>query len=208
MTSRHVRETLAYYDQHADAFIERTAERAMEHVYTPFLALLPEGGRILDAGCGSGRDAAAFAARGYRVTAFDGSPEMARRASERSGLAVHTLTFDAIDWHEEFDGVWACASLLHLPPDALTAAVHRLVQALRAGGALFVSMKEGDFQGIREDRWFTDTTPDALRALLTACGLEVIDVWQADEPRPAETVRWVNGLARRAGAIGSVDAPR
>ena len=103
MSSRHVRDTLAYYDQHTDAFIERTAERAMEHVYTPFLALIPERGRILDAGCGSGRDAAAFAARGYRVTAFDGSPKMARRASERTGLTVRTLTFDAVDWHEEFD---------------------------------------------------------------------------------------------------------
>lgn len=192
-----VADTLTYYDQHADAFIDRTAHKDMAHVYAPFLALVEDGGRILDAGCGSGRDAAAFAARGYRVTAFDGSPEMARRASERAGFPVRSMTFDAVDWQEAFDGVWASASLLHLPPEALRAAVGRLARALRIGGAFFMSMKEGDFQGKREDRWFTDTTPEGLRELLTTSGLEVVDVWRTAELRLGVTVDWVNGLARR-----------
>lgn len=169
----------------------------MEHLYRPFLALLPDGGHILDAGCGSGRDSIEFAKRGYQVTAFDGSAEMAKRASARTGFEVLTLTFAAVDWREEFDGVWACASLLHCPADALRPAVSRLVQALRPGGVLFVSMKEGEFQGEREDRWFTDTTPDALRELLTASGVDVVDIWSTDDPRPEVSRRWVNGLGRR-----------
>ena len=189
--------TLAYYDQHADAFVERTAHLSMEHVYEPFLALVPRGGRILDAGCGSGRDAAEFAKRGYRMTAFDGSPQMAERAAARTGFEVLTMTFEAVDWQGEFDGVWASASLLHLPAESLRSAVSRLVQALRPDGVLFVSMKEGEFQGEREERWFTDTTPGALRALMTANGLDVVNIWSTDDQRPGVTRRWINGLGRR-----------
>jgi SAM-dependent methyltransferase len=192
-----VEDTLAYYDGHADAFIARTASVSMDHLYAPFLALVDDGGHILDAGCGSGRDAAAFASRGYRVTAFDGSAGMARRASARTGLPIETMPFDAVNWNDTFDGVWACASLLHLPSASLPPALVRLVQALRPGGVLFVSMKEGAFEGRREDRWFTDVTPDDLRALLTSSGLEIERIWTADEVRGDTTVRWVNALARR-----------
>lgn len=190
--------TLAYYNEHADAFIQRTAHLPMQHLYELFLALVRERGRILDAGCGSGRDAAEFARLGYDVTASDGSVELAKRASERTGLQVLPLTFEAIEWQEEFDGVWACASLLHLPSPALASAITRLGKALRPGGVLFVSLKKGAFEGTRNARWFTDTTPDALRALLTATGLEVVNIWEADDGRPEVATRWVNGLGRRA----------
>lgn len=195
-----VKDTLAYYDQHADAFVERTANLSMEHLYEPFLALLPRGGRILDAGCGSGRDAAEFAKRGYLVTAFDGSSQMAKRASDRTGFEVLTMRFEAVDWQEEFEGVWASASLLHLPSESLRPAVSRLVQALRPDGVLFVSIKEGEFEGEREERWFTDTTPDALRELMTASGVDVINIWSTDDQRPGVTRRWINGLGRRRTA--------
>jgi SAM-dependent methyltransferase len=69
-----VERTLDYYDSHAEEFLERTATVSIEHLYEPFLALVPQGGRILDAGCGSGRDAAEFARRGYEVVAFDDQP--------------------------------------------------------------------------------------------------------------------------------------
>ena len=135
----------------------------MEHVYDPFLALMPPAGRILDAGCGSGRDAIAFVKRGFEVTAFDGSVELARLASDRTGLSILHLTFDEIAWRDEFDGVWACASLLHLPSRELQAALQRLVHALRLGGVLYVSMKAGQSEGEREGRWFTDATPSTFR---------------------------------------------
>jgi SAM-dependent methyltransferase len=136
-----VERTLDYYDSHAEEFLERTATVSIEHLYEPFLALVPQGGRILDAGCGSGRDAAEFARRGYEVVAFDGSAEIARLASERTGLKVLHLTFDRIDWREEFDGVWACASLLHLPSPQLQIALDRMIGGLRRGGVFYVQSK-------------------------------------------------------------------
>lgn len=188
--------TLAYYDRHADEFIERTADLSMVHVYEPFLALVPAGGRILDAGCGSGRDAAEFARRGFAVTAFDGSARMATLASERTGLPVLHLTFEKVDWNEEFDGVWACASLLHLPSEQVGDALDRLARSLRPGGALFVSVKAGDFEGQREGRWFADRSRAALRQLLVdTSALDAINIWETEDVRPDLTTTWVNSLA-------------
>jgi 2-polyprenyl-3-methyl-5-hydroxy-6-metoxy-1,4-benzoquinol methylase len=196
-----VEHTLAYYESHAEEFIERTANVSMEHLYEPFLALIPPGGRILDAGCGSGRDAAEFARRGYDVVAFDGSAEMARLASERTGLTVLHQTFDQIEWREEFDGVWACASLLHLPSPQLQTALNRIVGGLRRGGVLYVSLKEGHFEGVREERWFTDSTAAGLRRLLADTNtLDVIGVWETVDARPRATTTWVNALARQSRA--------
>jgi 2-polyprenyl-3-methyl-5-hydroxy-6-metoxy-1,4-benzoquinol methylase len=190
-------QTLAYYNEHAEEFIERTADLPMEHLYEPFLAVIPPGGRILDAGCGSGRDAAEFAKRGYQVTAFDGAANLAKLASQRTGLSVLHLTFEEMNWKEEFDGVWACASLLHLPSDRIDGALHRLTDGLRRGGVLFVSMKAGEFEGRRDQRWFTDTTPTLLGELLTGAGLELLKVWETENAGAGLTTRWVSALAQR-----------
>ncbi len=197
-----VRFTLDYYDQHAEEFIKRTVDMDVSHVREPFLALIPPGGRVLDAGCGSGRDAAEFAGRGFNVTAFDGSAELARRAAERTGLPVRHLTFDQMDWEEEFDGIWASASLLHLPRPELDRTLTHLTRALRRGGVLFVSLKAGTFAGERDGRWFTDITSEAMRNLLNGVGgLKIVRVWETDDKRPERAgVRWVNALARRAAS--------
>jgi SAM-dependent methyltransferase len=196
--------TLRYYEAHAADFIERTAGVSMEHMYRPFLALIPLTGHILDAGCGSGRDAAEFARRGYEVTAFDGSAEMAKLAFERTGLPVFHLTFDQMAWNSEFDGIWACASLLHVPSEHLEPTLRRIVDALKPGGVLFVSMKLGDGEGYRADRWFVDMTPDALSNVLTAAGLELFRVWTTSDARPDSAAVWVNGLARRVASGSSM----
>jgi 2-polyprenyl-3-methyl-5-hydroxy-6-metoxy-1,4-benzoquinol methylase len=87
----------------------------MERNYRPFLALLKPGARILDAGCGSGRDLKAFSERGYQVVGLDASELMVRLAREHSDQQVHHLAFQEVTYKEEFDGIWACASLLHVP---------------------------------------------------------------------------------------------
>lgn len=195
-----VRFTLDYYDQHAEEFIKRTVDMDVSHVREPFIALVAPGGRILDAGCGSGRDGAEFARRGFDVTAFDGSAELARRAAERTGLPVRHLTFDEVEWEHEFDGVWAAASLLHLARPELEHAMARLARSLKPGGALFVSLKAGTFSGERDGRWFTDVTSDGMRDLLNGVGgLEIVRVWETDDKRPERAgVRWVNALARKS----------
>lgn len=86
-------QTSQYYNDHATTFFEATVGVDMGPLHARFLQKIPAGGRILDAGCGSGRDARAFKDRGYQVTAFDASPELARLAAEHSGLQVQVAHF-------------------------------------------------------------------------------------------------------------------
>ena len=162
-----------------------------------FTALLPCRGRVLDAGCGSGRDSLAFLEDGFDVTAFDGSSALAELASTLTGLRVLCLPFAELTFASEFDGVWACASLLHLPPGELDDAVARLVHALRPGGILFMSFKQGEGETMDDGRFTSLMSDRALQALLERHRrLAVVRVWTAADAQ-GRTVRWSNVLARR-----------
>ncbi|MBU1664187.1 MAG: class I SAM-dependent methyltransferase [Gammaproteobacteria bacterium] len=102
-------DTLAYYDQHAVTFFAQTANVDMSALQERFLSHIQPGGYVLDAGCGSGRDAKAFLARGYRVAAFDASPRLAQLASEYIGQAVAVHGFTDVAELGCYDGIWACA---------------------------------------------------------------------------------------------------
>src|SRR5512140_122033 len=110
-----LRITLDYYEENAEAFDQRTRDVDMSPIYEEFLPLLPAGGYILDAGCGTGRDSAEFLKRGFRVLAMDASKAMVARAAKRIGQPVLNISFAQMQFDHEFDGVWACASLLHVP---------------------------------------------------------------------------------------------
>lgn len=113
----------AYYDQHAVTFFAQTANVDMTALHERFLSHISPDGLVLDAGCGSGRDAKAFLERGYRVAAFDASPRLAQLASEYLGQAVAVHTFTEVAEQDCYDGIWACASLLHLSRAEMPAAL-------------------------------------------------------------------------------------
>jgi SAM-dependent methyltransferase len=191
--------TLAYYEAHAERFAADTLGADMSALYAPFLELVPPGGSILDAGCGAGRDALAFLRLGYAVTAFDASPAMAEIASRLSGLMVEALRFQEVAFGPVFDGVWACASLLHVPSSEMSDAVGRLANSLKPGGVLFASFKEGEGEVERGGRRFTNYTPTTLeRGLVGQPALDVVRIWTTHDVRPGRSNEtWVNALARK-----------
>lgn len=154
-------DSIRYYERNAERFAADTGDLDMSALHERFLPYVPAGGRILDAGCGVGRDALAFAQRGYSVLAFDASPEMVRLAMERTGGRVEVLRmgFEEVRWQGEFDGVWACASLLHVRAPDLPFVLRRLRAVLRPGGALYMSFKYGSGERVLEGRRFTDDLP-------------------------------------------------
>ena len=190
---------LDYYENHALLYFQATRDTDMRPLRVRFLAHVPAGGRILDAGCGSGRDSRSFLAGGFSVVAFDGSAAVAEVAGPYIGQPVEVRTFTEVDWREAFDGVWACASLLHVSWAELPDAVARLAQALKPGGVLYMSFKHGRGERIAEDgRFFLDFDEAGLDELLEAVpGLTLIECWRSPDQLGGERPDWLNALARK-----------
>jgi SAM-dependent methyltransferase len=191
-----------YYQQHARLFIADTVEVDMTPLYRRFLPRLPAQGCVLDAGCGSGRDAKAFVDLGHQVTAFDASPALIALAERHLGQPVHCLRFQDIAWQEQFDGIWACASLLHVPSTELADVMQRLCNALKPDGILYASFKYGSGEREHHGRRFTDLDEAGLGALLLQVpNLEPVETWITGDLRPGrEAERWLNTLLRRTEA--------
>jgi superfamily II DNA or RNA helicase/HKD family nuclease len=190
--------TVTYYNDNAQQFFADTVEVNMVDLHVRFLTRLPKGGLILDAGCGSGRDSKAFLDRGYRVNAFDASPALAKLATELLGQEVATRTFDQVDEAACYDGVWACASLLHLRDHAMPEALQRLWAALKPDGTFYLSFKVGEGERTNGERHFTDATQARLQSWLEELThVDSIEFWITQDQRPDHSEKWINALVRR-----------
>lgn len=134
--------TIDFYEREAPDYVASGIDGTNRHL-PGFLARLTPGSRILELGCGGGRDAAHMLARGFDVEATDGVPAMAALASRRLGRAVRVMRFDQLDACECYDAVYASASLLHVPRSGLPDAIERVWNALKPGGWHFASFKGG-----------------------------------------------------------------
>lgn len=191
--------TVEFYERNAKEFIRNTQNLDLSHLYEPFLRHIPEGGSILDAGCGSGRDSLMFMKWGYEVTAFDNSPAMVEAASHLLGQKVYQLPFEKIAWRNTFDGIWACASLLHVPLQDMTETFQVLISALKYGGVLYASFKAGEGELYRTGRLFTSFTSESLEELLHRLpSISIIHCWKTADNRPdREGEFWINVLIKK-----------
>ncbi|MCK0154031.1 DUF3427 domain-containing protein [Alcanivorax sp. S6407] len=188
-------DTLDYYNSNAQAFFDATFSVDMRKIYDEFLPHLPEGGHILDAGCGSARDALHFQGLGYRVSAFDGSEAIAKLASQETGLEVEQRLFSDVKEKAAYDGIWACASLLHLPKRDLLGAIQALWVALKPGGALYMSFKSGDGEREELGRHFTDVSEGIAEEWVNQ--LDKVDsqrLWHTEDALPERVHGWLNIL--------------
>src|SRR5439155_961832 len=136
----------------------------LNELYEPFLKELAPNAHILDAGCGSGRDSKAFLDHGFIVTAIDASPQMAHAASTLTNQPCKVLSFQEMDFREEFNGIWACASILHVPKAEMPDVMKRFVTGLKPGGIFYISLKEGEGERIAEDgRFFNYYSAESFR---------------------------------------------
>lgn len=191
--------TLDYYNKNAHAFVEGTQDVAFTEMQDHFLKCIPEGGRILDFGCGSGRDTKYFLSMGFEVEATDGSEEMVRVASEYAGISVNQQLFEDLDAEAAYDGVWACSSILHLDVERLRDVLRKICIALKPGGILYTSFKYGTFSGERNGRYFTDMTEEAFSELLeTVGGFRTVEMWLTSDVRPGRNhEKWLNILLQK-----------
>lgn len=187
-----------YYDENGQEFFDGTINTDMSPHYDEFLKLIPKNGNILDAGCGSGRDTLKFKSLGYNVTAIDGSKMMCELASEHSGVDVKHMQFQEIMFNNEFDGIWASASLLHVPSEELEDVLNRLKRSLKENGIFYASFKLGDFEGKRNGRYFNDFTEDTAIKLFKSLDFEIIKTWLTHDARlERKNEKWVNILVKK-----------
>lgn len=191
--------TVQYYDNNALIFAEDTINADMTELYTLFQKYCKPGAKILDFGCGSGRDTKYFLEQGYQVEAIDGSKELCKIASEYTGLSVKHMYFHELKTTEKYDGIWACSSILHVPVEYLPNILTRLYHALVVGGYLYTSFKYGDFSGDRNGRFFTNFTEDRFSALIsTIPGFQLIETAITGDVRVGrEQEKWLNLIIKR-----------
>jgi SAM-dependent methyltransferase len=195
-----VARTIAYYDEHAEDYTIDTQHVDFSDIHERFTKYLPNAARILDLGCGAGRDIMAFRTHGYRVDAVDGSAAMCRVAAKYSGITVTQARFDELDARDVYDGIWACASICHLPEPLLRQVLLRMAVALKSGGVIYASFRHGQFSGTIEDgRFFTDFTETIGSSLMAQIPvLETVDVWRSFDARPDKRRNvWLNVLLRK-----------
>jgi len=168
--------TIAFYRTEAPVYAASGPDGVSRFLET-FLERLPEGARILELGCGGGRDSQEMLARGFDVLPTDGVPEIARQAEARIRRPVRVMTFDEMDFCQEFDAVWANACLLHVPRPALPDVLRRVHQALKLDGLHFANFKAGGVEGRDEhDRYFNYLSHgDMLAAYEASGGWDVIE---------------------------------
>ncbi len=192
-------ETLKYYDQNAGSFVAGTVDVPFTDIQDRFLALLPQDGKILDFGCGSGRDAKYFHEKGFAVDAVDGSEEMCRYAREHTGMPVRKMLFTELTAVEKYDGIWACSSILHLPLVELTDVFKKIIRALKTEGILYTSFKYGNFAGMRNGRYFTDFTEESFEKYIHGIeGIRIKMLWITDDVRLNRgNERWLNTILQK-----------
>ena len=188
-----------YYTEHAKDFIEGTINCDMSIQYGFFEKYLSKNAKkIMDLGFGSGRDSLYFKSKGYKVCAIDPTQEFCDNAKKLGLDDVRCLTAQELDFHNEFDGIWACASLLHVPSNELNDVLKKCSKALKENGVMYCSFKYGEYEGIRNERYFTDLNEESFKRFLKDTNLVMLETLITKDVRPDREERWLNVILSKS----------
>ena len=195
--------TAAYYAQHAQEYFDRTNDLDLGAVYESFERRLKPGSRILDLGCGSGRDARHFAAAGHSVVALDPCRELLALATRHTPDELRNRIMFVVGavpklgfGNGHFDAIWACGSLLHLSKSELRLALTDCHRVLANEGQLFLGLKSQDAQFDHESRSTTLWSTGSLLSELENAHFRQLKTWV----RPSmdgRDIEWLNVIAKR-----------
>lgn len=192
--------TLKYYNQNANQFVQGTLSVDFKRMQDRFLNKLLDGAYVLDFGCGSGRDTKYFREKGYQMDATDGSEELCKIASDYTGINVKQMLFEELCDINKYDGIWACSSILHLSKEALLTVLKKMAAALKDSGVVYTSFKYGDFEGERNGRYFTDFTIETFKEYIQKIPeLQIEEYWITSDVRPGRgEEKWLNLILRKS----------
>lgn len=192
-------DSIDYYNQHANEYFESTVNLELGEMIDGFIEYLPDEAAILDLGCGSGRDSLYFMEKGFDITAVEGSQELSELASIHIDQDVLNMKFDELNFVNVFDGVWANASLHHLTTEEFREILKKIGRCLKIEGVLYMSFKHGEFEGIRDGRYFKHYRTKEIKEIIQSSDVfEVTKIVKTQDVRPGrEEEQWLNIIVKK-----------
>lgn len=200
---KHEEVTIAEYQLTAASFRDGTWNHDVSQNMEALVAAMPRNpGKILDIGCGPGRDLVAFKQQGHEPIGLDATPAFVEMAKQVSGCEVWQQSFLSLDLPgETFDGVFANASLIHVPRGDMVRVLQDLHRALVADGALFMSMCRGDMEGYSPRptgyRYTVGWEYETLTPCLQDAGFAIARHYYRPPGLPQEQQMWLAIVARK-----------
>ncbi len=187
-----------YYETNAKRYARETFYADMSEQYQKFLPLLREQARILDVGSGSGRDACYFQKHGYQVTALEPSKNLCREIRKVFLGEIVCSDIQSYQPDQPFDGIWACASLLHLQEKEIMRFFEKMDLYLKDNGIIYFSGKNGIPTGRAADgRYFLEFTEQLVEKILAANErMRLEELWYTEDVNGREGFRWMNVIMR------------
>lgn len=190
-----------FYNERARVYYDNTVELDMSEALDEFISLLPENCPVLDLGCGSGRDSLYLIEDGFDVTAMDGSVELCGLAEIHIGQDVLCMQYEDMQFESVFDGVWACASLVHIPKNEIDNILYKIIKSLRPNGILYMSLKYGDYSGIKDGIYYSEYRSKEIRNIMNGYkNLELLKIYKTNDIREQrKDEQWINVYIKKIG---------
>lgn len=187
-----------YYESNAERYAAETLSEDMSEQYQRFLPLLKDGVKLLDVGSGSGRDACYFQKQGYQVTALEPSKNLCREIRKVFSGEIMCSDIQNYQPAERYDGIWACASLIHLQEEVVLQFFEKIDQYLNDNGIIYISGKNGISTGEVEDgRFFLEFTEQLVeKILMVNKQLKLEQLWYTEDVNGRRGFRWMNVILR------------
>ncbi len=193
--------TIDYYNKNAKSYFDKTVDAKMAEQYNIFLKHVKPNGRILDFGCGSGRDSLAFKNMGFEVYAIDGSEELCKLARQYTGLDVKCMDFFDLNDKEFYDGIWACSSILHVEREKLPDILRKMIKALKEDGVIYTCFKIGNKEIVQDGKYYNYITKELLENMLRQIdpNSQVVDYYENGTCKNVDrpTASWGNYLIKK-----------
>lgn len=196
----YIKDTLNYYDNNIDSYkklwLDDFSSNYNFEIPDIFLSYLNKNSKILDIGCGTGRDSKYFKELGHIVKSIDGSLEMCKIASNLLNEEVEQLNFLDINYNNEFDGVFACASLLHLSNEDLLIVLNKISNALKENGILYTCFKYGESTRLDNGRFYNDMNEEKFLNLINNINnLKILKTWVTEQYKT--DTKFINYIIRK-----------